>query len=182
MTSTQILINSGKFKKVEDIFLNFDLVVDILRDDVIKVLGKNGIVSQDFDEYFFAACQIIKSNLKQKQYLSGIKRLLRCRDIEEGFKILLSKLRGYTHNQMQKNRKNSVAYFKFMYKNEVEKIDTNSDPLDLILAEEEAEIELQSQKEAKEKEIGNFKKMVQNGEIKTSKTGCGHTQLCFSFK
>lgn len=181
MTNIEILAGSDKFKKVEDIFLNFDLVVDILRDDVIKVLGKNGIISQDFDEYFFAACKIIESNLKKKQHLGGIQRLLNCKDIEEGFKILLSKLRGYTHNQMQKNRKNSVAYFKFMYKNEVEKIDTNSDPLDLILAEEEAEIELQSQKEAKEKEIENFKKMVEKGEIKVGKTRCGNTQLCFNF-
>ena len=179
MTGPQILINSGIFKKVEDIFLNFELVVEILRDDVIKILGKNGIISQDFDEYFFAAGRIIESNLKKKQHLGGIQRLLNCKDVCEGFKILLSKLRGYTHNQMQKNRKNSVAYFKTRYKKEVEKIDTNSDPLDLILAEEEAEIELQSQKEAKEKEIENFKAMIGKGEIKAKKLNTGNTQLFF---
>ena len=179
MTNIEILVGSGKFKKVEDIFLNFDLVVEILRDDVIKVLGKNGIISQDFDEYFFAAGQIIQSNLKKKQHLGGIQRLLNCKDIKEGFGILLSKLRGYTHNQMQKNRKNSVAYFKTRYKKEVEKIDISSDPLDLILAEEEAEIDAKSQKEAKEKEIENFKTMISEGEVKAKKLNSGNTQLFF---
>ena len=182
MTNIQILVNSGRLKKVEDILSNFDLVADMLKEDVTRTLAKAGIVATSIDDYYTAATRIIKENLSKKRHLGGIKRLLKCEDVEQGLKILLSKLRGYTHNQMLKDRKNSVAYYQKRWKNEVEVMDTMHDPLELLIAEESEREELERAKQVRKNEISEFKKMVQNGEIKTSKTGCGHTQLCFSFK
>ncbi len=182
MTNIQILVNSGRLKKVEDILSNFDLVADMLKEDVTRTLAKAGIVATSIDDYYTAATRIIKENLSKKRHLGGIKRLLSCSDIEAGLKILLSKLRGYTHNQMIKDRKYSVTWWKKRWRNEVETMDTMHDPLELLLQEEEKREERQRKKQAKEKEIEKYREMVANGEIKASKTGCGHTQLCFSFK
>ncbi len=176
MTNIEILVSSGRFKKVEDILLNYDLVVDVLKEDVIKMLAKAGITATSIDDYFAAAAKKIKKNIENKQHLKGIQKLLTCKNIEMGFKIFLSKLRGYTHNNMLQSRKNSVAFYQKRYKNEIETMDVISDPLELLLQEE-----LERAKQAKEKEIEKFKEMVQNGEIKMRKTKAGHCQLCLSF-
>lgn len=182
MTNIQILVNSGRLKKVEDILSHFDLVADLLKEDVTRTLAKAGILPNNIDDYYVAAVEIIKRNLRKKRHLSGINKLLSCTDVEQGLKILLSKLRGHTHNQMLQSRKNSVAYYQKRWKNEVEVMDTMHDPLELLIAEESEREELERAKQVRKNEISEFKKMVQNGEIKTNKTGCGHTQLCFSFK
>jgi len=182
MTNIQILVNSGKFKRVEDILSNFDLVADMLKEDVTKTLAKAGIVATSIDDYYRPAVEIIKRNLNKKRHLSGIQKLFLCQDVEQGLKIILSKLRGYTHNNMLQSRKNSVAFWKKKYKNEVKAMDVIYDPLELLIAEEEtAKEQFERAKQVRKNEISKFRKMVKNGEIKVSKTGCGNTQLCLSF-
>jgi len=181
MTSIEILVQSGQFKTAKDILENFDLVTEMLREDVARTLASAGITATTIDDYFAPAARIIKENLRKKRHLGGIKKLLSCENVEQGLKILLSKLRGYTHNQMLKERKNSVAFFKSRWKNEVATMDTSTDPFELLLQEESEEEEEKRKKQAREKEMEKFKKMVANGEIKRSRTGCGHTQLCLSF-
>jgi len=181
MTSIEILVQSGRFKTVEDILQNIDLVTDMLREDVAKTLAKAGITATSLDDYYTEAVRKIRHNLERKRHLKGIKKLLSCQNVETGLKILLSKLRGYTHNHMLQHRKNSVAYYKKKYKNEVEAMDTTSDPFELLLQEEAEKEEKNRRKQAKKEEIEKIAKMVQRGEIKASRTGCGHTQLCFNF-
>jgi len=177
MTNIKILVNSKKFEKVEDILQNFELVAEILKEDVIKTLAKANVTTTAIDDYYAVATKKIKENLKNKRHLRGIRKLISCKDAEQRLKILLSKLRGYTHNQMLQTRKNSVAFWQKRYKNEVEVIDTTSDPLELLLQEE-----LQKVKQVKDKELQKFKKMVKNGEIKAIKSENGYAQLCFCFR
>lgn len=182
MTNIEILANSGKFKKVDDILSNFDLVADMLKEDVARTLSSAGIIATSIDDYFASAARIIKENLSKKRHLNGIKKLLSCENVEQGLKILLSKLRGYTHNQMLKDRKNSVAWWKKRWRNEIETMDTSTDPLELLLQEESEKEELERAEEIKKNEIEKFRKMVEDGEIKARKTKSGHTQLCLSFR
>ena len=176
MTNIEILKSSGMFNSVEDIIANMDLVVEVLRDDVARILGAKGIVSTSFDDYYGRAVQILIRNISKKKHLPGIQKLLSCTDIEQGLKVILSKLRGHTHCEMQTNRKNSVAYLKSRYKNTVDVIDNSADPLDLIIAEEEQELQQQNQ----EQEIERLHQMVQNNEISAEKSSAGHAQLFFN--
>jgi len=154
-----------------------DLVAEVLRDDVARVLAKEKIISTSFDDYYSKAVKVLTRNIEEKRHLSGIQRLLSCTDIKLGLEIILSKLRGHTHSEMLANRKNSVANLKSKYINTTDVVDVNSDPLDLIILEEDEKIQQHNQ----HREVKRFHDMIEDGEIAAVKSSAGHAQLFFNF-
>ena len=176
MNTVEIIKNSKKIKTVDDIIKNIDLLVDLMIDDVSKILQKNNIKSpQDFNDYYSEAAKKLKNSLQNKQYLKGVKRFFNCGDVEQALYLFLRKLTSNVRNEMSLKRGQSIAIQKKKLKHQVEYMD-HSDPLDLIIAEEEQELQQQNQ----EQEIERLHQMVQNNEISAEKSSAGHAQLFFN--
>jgi hypothetical protein len=119
MNTIDIIIKSGKFQSINDVINSINLIIDLLKEDVIRTLAATG-VGGDIDDYFTRAAEILKRNIDRKKHLQGIRKLLNCSDIGTGLNIILSKLRGQTQNEMLKDRKNSVQQLKSRYQDTVD--------------------------------------------------------------
>lgn len=137
MTNIELIANSSKIKKIEDILLNVDLVADLLMEDVIKIIKKNGgYIDFDINMYYAEAIKWTKIQLN-KHHLKLYKRIFTCGNIKAALQLILVRIVANIKNQFDLHRKGTVAFYKSLKKQEIQediikKMNT-SDPLELLL-------------------------------------------------
>lgn len=140
MTNIEIIENSGKIKTIEDILENIDLISDLLREDVARIIAsKGGYTDYDFEQYYSEAIRWTKIQL-EKHHLKIYKRIFKCGNIKAALRLLLVRITSNVKNQFVTNRKGTVAYHKSLKKREMEenvmeKMNAD-DPLNLLLDQE----------------------------------------------
>ena len=70
MQLVEILIYSNKIKTVDDLLNHFDLIIELARDDILKITKSKRLLFSDFDFTFGEAIKILINQL-QKKYLKG---------------------------------------------------------------------------------------------------------------
>ena len=91
MQLVEILSYSNKIKTVDDLLNHFDLVIELARDDILKITKSKRLLFSDFDFTFGEAIKILINQL-QKKYLKGVKRFLRCQNIENAIKWIITRI------------------------------------------------------------------------------------------
>lgn len=91
MQLVEILIYSNKIKTVDDLLDHFDLIIELARDDILKITKSKRLLFSDFDFTFGEAIKILINQL-QKKYLKGVQRFLRCQNIENAIKWIITRI------------------------------------------------------------------------------------------
>lgn len=91
MQLVEILIYSNKIKTVDDLLNHFDLIIELARDDILKITKSKRLFFSDFDFTFGEAIKILINQL-QKKYLKGVQRFLRCQNIENAIKWIITRI------------------------------------------------------------------------------------------
>lgn len=97
MQLIEILSNSNKIKSVDDLLNHFDLVVELAREDVLKIAKSKRLLFSDFDFAYGDAVEMLKSQL-QKSHLKGISRFLQCENISNAVSWLITRLLANMRN------------------------------------------------------------------------------------
>ena len=91
MDTTTIIASSKKFKNVEDLYLNFDLISDLLKEDIQKICVAKSLYFADFEASFKVALSQTKKTLVKKN-LRGVKRFFSCTNLKDALKWLQSRI------------------------------------------------------------------------------------------
>ena len=91
MQLVEILSYSNKIKTVDDLLNHFDLIIELARDDILKITKSKRLLFSDFDFTFGEAIKILINQL-QKKYLKGVQRFLRCQNIENAIKWIITRI------------------------------------------------------------------------------------------
>ena len=97
MNTADIIVNSPKFTKVEDLFLNFDLISDLLKEDVLKICTSKNIFFSDFEASFKVSVAQTRETLTKK-HLRAIKRFFGCKNLKTAIDFLVSRLLNNMRN------------------------------------------------------------------------------------
>ena len=179
MTNIEIIAQSSKIKKIEDILENLDLILDLLKEDVIKIIkATGGFCDESFEEKYAQATRWTKKQL-DKHHLRFYKRIYTCNTVKQALKLLLTRIVANTRNQFDNKRKNTVAYCSAKVKetlkqNVVEKMQL--DPLELLL---DKEMQILSDQEKIENLKEYKKELLKIAEIKKNENN--NLQLVISF-
>ena len=180
MTNIEILAGSSKIKTVEDILKNLDLITDLLKEDVVRIIKKTGGFTDDTFEGKYA--EAIKWTKKQlnKHHLKLYQRIFKCDDIKAALRLLLVRITNNTRNQFDTKRKNTVSYWSLrktqnLHEKIIEKMQAE-DPLEILL---DKEMQILS-KEAKIENLKEYKKeLLKIAEIKKNENN--NLQMVISF-
>ena len=91
MQLAEILSHCHKIKTVDDLLNHFDLIVELARDDIYKIVKVKKIFFADFDFAYTNGVKLLKNQLT-KTHLRAIKRLLKCDNIEKALKWIISRI------------------------------------------------------------------------------------------
>lgn len=91
MQLVKILSYSNKIKTVDDLLNHFDLVIELARDDILKITKSKRLLFSDFDFTFGEAVKILNNQLKKK-YLKGVKRFLLYQNIENAIQWIITRV------------------------------------------------------------------------------------------
>ena len=111
-TTAELIINSSKFKKVEDLYLNFDLISDLLKEDVQKICSSKNIFFSDFDASFATSVAQTRATLTKK-HLVAIKRFFDCKNLKSALNFLVARLLNNMLNANDVKRKFAFKAPKF---------------------------------------------------------------------
>ena len=179
MTNIEIIAGSAKIKKIEDIFENLDLIFDLLKEDVGRIIAKaGGYIDSEFDTKYAEAIKWTKKQLS-KHHLKLYQRIFKCGDIKAALRLLLVRIIANVKNQFDKNRKGTVAYWSAKTKetvkqNIIKKMNAN-DPLEILL---DQEMQILAE-EAQQKNLEKYKEELKQI-TRIEKVG-NHFQLAFNY-
>ena len=179
MTNIEIIAGSPKIKKIEDILQNLDIIADLLKEDVIRIIQKKGgYVDSEFESKYSKAKSWTETQLK-KHHLTLYKRIYTCKNIKKVLEILLIRIVANTRNQFDSKRKNTVAYWSTKTKetvkqNIIKKMNAN-DPLEILL---DQEMQILAE-EAQQKNLEDYKEELKQI-TRIEKVG-NHFQLAFNY-
>lgn len=91
MQFNQIIKNCNKIVNVNDVLNNLDLIIDIAKDDVLKITKSKGISFPDFDFAYNDGVKQLKNQLT-KNHLRAIKRFFECDSLENALKWIISRI------------------------------------------------------------------------------------------
>lgn len=133
MQLVEILSHSNKIKTVDDLLNHFDLIVELARDDVYRIVKAKKIFFVDFDFAYTDGVKLLRNQLT-KTHLKAIKRFFKCDNIEKSLKWIISRIINNAINvSLNKKYKLYVApQFCALHEN----IESNDD-IDIILINDE---------------------------------------------
>ena len=111
-TTSELIINSKKFTKVEDLYLNFDLISDLLKEDVQRICIAKNIFFSDFDASFKFSVAQTRATLTKK-YLHAIKKFFDCKNLKIAINFLVARLLNNMKNANDTKRKFAFQAPKF---------------------------------------------------------------------
>ncbi len=97
MQLVEILSNSNKIKTVDDLLNHFDLVVELAREDILKIAKSKRLKFNDFDFAYSCSVEIIKKQLLKK-HLQAIQRFFNFDNLENALKWLISRILNNMRN------------------------------------------------------------------------------------
>ena len=179
MSNIEIIASAPKIKKVEDILVNIDLISDLLKEDVVRIIKKvDYFCDESFEEKYAEAILHTKKQLN-KHHLRLYKRIFTCKNIKQALNLLLIRMANNVKNQFDKNRKGTVAYWNAKTKetvkqNIIKKMNAN-DPLEILL---DQEMQILAE-EAQQKNLEEYKEELKQI-TRIEKVG-NHFQLAFNY-
>jgi len=180
MTNIEIIANSKKIKTVEDILKNIDLISDLIKEDVKRIIRSAGFfIDELFEEKYAAAIKWTKKQL-DKHHLLLYQRIYKCKNIKQVLNLLLIRITNNVRNQFDSKRKGTVAYFnsqkKGIMNEEILEKMTAEDPLEILLDQEMQILTT----EAKQESLTNYKNEIRKI-MKVEKTKNNYLQLALNF-
>lgn len=112
MNTATLIANSNKFTKVEDLYLNFDLISDLLKEDVQRICLAKNIFFSDFDASFATSVAQTRATLLKK-HLRAIKRFFACKNLKIAINFLVARLLNNMQNASDTKRKFAFKAPKF---------------------------------------------------------------------
>jgi DNA gyrase/topoisomerase IV subunit A len=91
MKTIEIIKSVNKFNNSTDLIKNIDLIIEILKNDILKFSQLKKVYFADFDFTFSQATIILKKQIT-KIHLTGIRKFLEENDIEKSIKWLFSRI------------------------------------------------------------------------------------------
>lgn len=105
MQLVEILCHCNKIKTIDDLLNQFDLIVELAKNDVYKIAKSKRLLFTDFDFTYADAVKMLKNQLK-KSHLKGISEFIKCENISNAVSWLIARLlnnmRNITTNQKYK--------------------------------------------------------------------------------
>lgn len=105
MQLLDILKESKNIKNKNDLLKYLDSVLEIAKSDIYKMAKSKNIIFHDFDFTYSVAVEILKLQLLKK-HLRGVNKFLRCTNLENSTKWLISRMlnnmRNITTNEKYK--------------------------------------------------------------------------------
>jgi hypothetical protein len=89
--TNDILNYSNKIKNVSDIIIYFDLIIDIVKDDVKNIVISKRIYFFDFDYIFNESAKILKNQL-EKKHLHGIQNFYSSANLNVAVSWMIARL------------------------------------------------------------------------------------------
>ncbi len=112
-TTSELIINSKKFTKVEDLYLNFDLISDLLKEDVQRICLAKNIFFSDFDASFATSVAQTRATLTKKHLRAIKKRFFACKNLKSAINFLISRILNNMLNANDTKRKFAFKAPKF---------------------------------------------------------------------
>lgn len=125
MQVTEILNHSKKIKSIDDLINNLDLVIEVAKEDVLKMASSRKLYFHDFDYSYSQAANILKSQLKKK-HLKAINKFYKCEVLGNAIKWLISRLLNNMVNITTNKKYKLYSPHKVMLINEDTKEDFDS--------------------------------------------------------
>jgi len=91
MKLVEILSHSNKLQTVDNLLNHLDLVFDLAKDDIYKIVKSKGLQFGDFDFTYADAVEMLRCQL-QKSHLKGISRFLECENIASAVSWLITRI------------------------------------------------------------------------------------------
>lgn len=91
MKLIEILSHCNKIEKIDDLLNNYDLIVELAKLDVKKILKSKQIRFPDF-EFSYSTSVLMTKDQLSKKYLTGSKRFLNSTNINDAIRWLISRL------------------------------------------------------------------------------------------
>ncbi len=91
MQLVEILSHNSKIKTIYDLINYIDLIIELVREDVLRISKSKQILFDDFDFTYAYATKMLKSQL-QKTHLQAIKRFFKFKNIKDALKWIVSRI------------------------------------------------------------------------------------------
>ena len=91
MQFIEIIKNCNKIVNVSDVLNNFDLIIDIVKEDVLRITKSKQIFFTDFDFAYNDGVNMLKNQLA-KIHLKAIRRFFESDSIEDALKWIVSRI------------------------------------------------------------------------------------------
>ena len=153
MYAAEILQKSKMIKTVEDIYLNFDLISDLIKEDVLKICKSKNENFADFDASFAASVRQTKLTLSKK-HLKAIKKFYNCKNVKNAVNFLIQRIINNMKNAG--NLKHKFAFNPPKFGELHENIASSKDDFEAL------EMELELQKIDKTEIKNGLKKVWEN--------------------
>lgn len=93
----KFLLSSKKINSVNDLLVNIDAIIEILKEDILRISKSKKLHFYDFDFIYSIAVNILKTQIK-KTHLNGVKRFFKFENIEDNLKWLVSRILNNMRN------------------------------------------------------------------------------------
>lgn len=104
-TLEEIIKSCSKIKTVDDLLANFDVIIELAKDDVQRIAQSKNLFFFDFDFTYNDATKMLKRTI-QKTHLRAVQKFLTCDNVDEAARWvcqrLLNNMRNITTNKNYK--------------------------------------------------------------------------------
>jgi len=104
---SSLIINSGKFKIIEDLIYKIDLIGEVLREDIERICKARKFYFSDFEASFKVGLSQTKLTLTKKN-LKAVKKFYSCKNLKKALEWLQSRI--LNNMRLAANLKHKFAF------------------------------------------------------------------------
>ena len=91
MKEFEFLLMSKKINNVKDLIDNIEAIIDVLKEDILRISKSKKLHFYDFD-FTYSTAVIVLNNQIKKKHLNGVKRFFKLENIEDKLNWLISRI------------------------------------------------------------------------------------------
>ncbi len=97
MKEFEFLLMSKKINNVKDLIDNIEAIIDVLKEDILRISKSKKLHFYDFD-FTYSTAVIVLNNQIKKKHLNGVKRFFKLENIEDKLNWLISRILNNMRN------------------------------------------------------------------------------------
>ncbi|WP_198304190.1 hypothetical protein [Arcobacter vandammei] len=97
MKEFEFLLMSKKINNVKDLIDNIEAIIDVLKEDILRISKSKKLHFYDFDFTYSTAVSVLNNQIKKK-HLNGVKRFFKLENIEDKLNWLVSRILNNMRN------------------------------------------------------------------------------------